>query len=99
MEQCNKCHDWSSSTIKLERFRQLKSAIVAQNGHTNSAAKLCLDWSDSGQSDWYLPASDELAKLWQLRFNVNKTLESISGADFAFNRKYVLEQYRGGQWE
>lgn len=57
------------------------NAIVAQNGHTNSAAKLCLDWSDSGQSDWYLPASDELAKLWQLRFNVNKTLESISGAD------------------
>jgi hypothetical protein len=56
------------------------NAIVAQAGHTSSAAKLCLDLVSGGQSDWYLPATDELSLLWDNRFNVNKTLSTISGA-------------------
>ncbi len=56
------------------------NAIVAQSGHTGSAAKLCLDLVAGGQSDWYLPAIDELSLLWHNRFNVNKTLSTIGGA-------------------
>jgi hypothetical protein len=56
------------------------NAIVAQAGHTSSAAKLCLDLVSGGQSDWYLPSIDELSLLWHNRFNVNKTLSTISGA-------------------
>jgi hypothetical protein len=56
------------------------NAIVAQSGHTGSAAKLCLDLVSGGQSDWYLPAIDEINLLWSNRFNVNKTLITISGA-------------------
>jgi hypothetical protein len=56
------------------------SAIIGQAGHTNSAAALCLNTTNSGQSDWYLPSIDELNLLWNSRFNVNKTLSTIGGA-------------------
>jgi hypothetical protein len=54
--------------------------IVGQPGHTSSAASLCLNSTNGGQSDWYLPAIDELSLLWHNRFNVNKSLSVISGA-------------------
>lgn len=57
------------------------NAIIAQAGHTNSAAKLCLDLVSGGQSDWYLPAVDELSLLWHNRFIVNKVLSGISGSE------------------
>ena len=62
------------------------NAIVGQSGFTSGAAKLCLDSTNNSQTDWYLPAIDELILLWQNRFNVNRTLSgnsshgSISGA-------------------
>lgn len=56
------------------------NAIVAQAGHTNSAAALCLNSTNGGQSDWYLPSIDELSLLWHSHFNVNKSLSTIGGA-------------------
>ncbi len=35
------------------------AAIAAQAGHTNSAAKFCLDLVTGGYSDWYLPSLNE----------------------------------------
>ena len=35
-------------------------AIVAQAGHTASAAQICLDYNDGSYSDWYLPSHYEL---------------------------------------
>lgn len=64
------------------------NAIVAQPGHINSAAKLCLDLVSGGFSDWYLPAFDEWGYLWQNRFNVNKTLSTINGADLLKTVEY-----------
>jgi hypothetical protein len=55
-------------------------AIVAQVGHLNSGTQQCLNLVSGGQSDWYLPAIDELSLLWHNRFNVNKTLSTIPGA-------------------
>ncbi|MFN5386177.1 MAG: hypothetical protein ACK5CO_05065 [Bacteroidota bacterium] len=54
--------------------------IVGQNGHTNSAAKLCLDLVSNGYNDWYLPSIDELYQLWTNRYAVIKGLSKISGA-------------------
>jgi len=56
------------------------NAIVGQAGHTNSAAKLCLDLVSGDQSDWYLPSIDELFFLWNNRLYVNRTLSNIIGA-------------------
>jgi hypothetical protein len=54
--------------------------IVSQNGHTNSAAKLCLDLVSNGFSDWYLPSIEELYQLWSNRYAVIKGLSTIPGA-------------------
>lgn len=56
------------------------NAIVSQIGHTTSAAALCLNSTNGGQSDWYLPSIDELSLLWNIRFNVNKSLSTFGGA-------------------
>ncbi len=56
------------------------NAIVNQSGHTNSAAKLCLDLVSGGQNDWYLPSIQELNMLWNNYFTVVKSLSQISGA-------------------
>jgi hypothetical protein len=55
-------------------------AIINQQGHIQSAAALCLNSSNGGQSDWYLPAIDELEILCQNRFIVNCSLRITSGA-------------------
>ena len=36
------------------------AAIIAQGGHTNSAAKLCDDYTGGDSTDWYLPSGREL---------------------------------------
>jgi hypothetical protein len=55
--------------------------IIAQSGHTNSAAKLCLDYTniDYGTgifSDWYLPGVSELNHLWNSLYDVQKALDN-----------------------
>jgi hypothetical protein len=55
-------------------------AVAGQAGHNNSASALCLNSTNGGQSDWYLPSNAELSLLWHCRFNVNKSLSSIAGA-------------------
>ena len=57
------------------------NAIVSQSGHTNSAAKLCLDYTNEDYgtgvySDWYLPGRGELRELWNNIAAVQKALES-----------------------
>jgi hypothetical protein len=56
------------------------NAIVAQSGHTSSAAKLCLDLASGGFIDWYLPSRHELDLLHNAQFNVNKSLAITTGA-------------------
>lgn len=39
------------------------NSIVAQSGHTNSAAAICKAYTGGGYTDWYLPATDESMSL------------------------------------
>ena len=64
-------------------------AIVGQEGHTNSAAKLCLDLVSGGQSDWYLPTIQELNMLWNNYFTVARALSQIPGATQMDNPNYL----------
>lgn len=56
------------------------NAIVGQAGHTNSAALLCLNSINGGQSDWYLPSIQELMTLCNNYITLNLSLIQISGA-------------------
>ena len=39
-------------------------AIIAQSGHTGSAAQVCRVYNGGGLTDWYLPSKDELNAIW-----------------------------------
>jgi hypothetical protein len=56
------------------------NAIVNQAGHTNSAAAICLNSTNGGLSDWYLPTADEIEILYNNMLAINATLRSIFGA-------------------
>ncbi|MEN9304381.1 MAG: hypothetical protein RL264_2810 [Bacteroidota bacterium] len=72
------------------------NATVGQAGHTSSAAALCLNSTNGGQSDWYLPSIDELSLLWHSRFNVNKSLSTIGGATVLPNSAYYWSSTENG---
>ena len=56
------------------------NAIIGQAGHTSSAAALCLNSNNGGQSDWYLPSIQELNMLWNNYYTVARALTQIAGA-------------------
>jgi hypothetical protein len=56
------------------------NAIVAQPGHTSSAAALCLNSTNNGQNDWYLPSILELHSLWNNYYSVCRGFSQIPGA-------------------
>lgn len=64
------------------------NSIVAQVGHTNSAAKLCLELVSGGQSDWYLPSIEELNILKCNLLPVLRAMSQISGANLISNNAY-----------
>ncbi|MBU3699580.1 MAG: DUF1566 domain-containing protein [Candidatus Kapabacteria bacterium] len=55
-------------------------AIIAQQGHAASAAQTCLDYAADGYNDWYLPAIEELEKVYENLDVINKTLSEVPGA-------------------
>jgi hypothetical protein len=55
------------------------NAIIAQAGHTTSAAKICKNYLGGGYNDWYLPAINELYALQPHKFYLNKILSSVGG--------------------
>lgn len=46
------------------------ASIVAQDGHTESAAALCQDYAGGSLNDWFLPSKDELHQLYLRRNSV-----------------------------
>jgi hypothetical protein len=40
------------------------NAIIAQSGHTGSAAQVCKNYNGGGLTDWFLPSKDELDAIW-----------------------------------
>lgn len=71
-------------------------AIINQAGHTNSAAKLCYDYSYGGYTDWYLPAHWELIQCLNSAYIVNETLGNSSG--FKFDEYSCSTEFDGGSY-
>lgn len=80
------------------------NAIISQTNHTTSAAKLCLDYSNDGFDDWYLPALDEINLIYNVRYMINKTLESdidnttMGLVHLAYWSSTEFEQYGNGKY-
>ena len=79
------------------------AAIIAQAGHTSSAASLCVSYNAGGFTDWYLPAAWELNKLYNLAFEINNILENDGDASttgLQFNAYYwsSTENYFYNAW-
>lgn len=50
-----------------------------------TAAVLCDASSNNGKTDWYLPAVDELNKVWDNRWEIAQGLQAASGTQLSFN--------------
>lgn len=64
------------------------NAIITAGAITGDAALLCDNLIENEKDDWYLPALDELNLLFDARFEVNKTLSEIPGAQQLRFEKY-----------
>jgi hypothetical protein len=69
------------------------TAIIAQSGHTTSAALLCdgytnANYSTGIYSDWYLPAIDQLSLIYHARYILNKNIESVPSSNILGNGAY-----------
>jgi hypothetical protein len=78
------------------------NAIVAQAGHTYSAAKLCLDLVSGGYDDWYLPSIRELQLLYNSQLDINRSFSLIGGAtelNNSYSSYWSSSEYVGnGAW-
>ena len=74
------------------------AAIIAQSGHTNSAAKLCADYSNNGFTDWYLPSTLELREMDNSILIINNVLANDGDVTTnSFHLEYTPPTY-GRYW-
>ncbi len=72
----NLYNDWCGNTND-DDGKNNTASIIAQAGHTNSAAKRCDDYYNddygTGQfNDWYLPSMNEMKKIWSSLYEISK---------------------------
>jgi hypothetical protein len=70
-----------------------QSIITSQPGAISGAAFLCQASTNGGLTDWYLPAIQELNKLWCNMLEVSKGLEIASGNQLVFNAYWSSTEY------
>lgn len=70
-----------------------QSIITSQAGAISGAAFLCQASTNGGLTDWYLPAIQELNKLWCNMLEVSQGLQSASGNQLTFSQYWSSTEY------
>jgi hypothetical protein len=74
--------DISNVESTWDGFTNTANLIAAGAGSgitAGTAAVLCNSSTNNGKSDWYLPALDELSKIWQNRWDIAQGIATASG--------------------
>jgi hypothetical protein len=53
------------TSVVLGAGKTNTAAIIAQAGHTTSAAKLCDGYASGGYTDWFMPSLNEMSKMYE----------------------------------
>lgn len=70
------------------------SSIIAQSGHTGSAAKICDDYTGGGYTDWYLPSNRELYLLCAQDFVIDNILDNDGDPNTnGFRQEYIAPTF------
>ena len=67
--------------------------IINQIGATSGASFLCVSSTSGDVSNWYLPAIQELNKLWVNMFEVSRGLEIAGGTQLLFESYWSSTEY------
>lgn len=70
-----------------------QSIITSQPGATSGAAFSCQASINGGLADWYLPAIQELNRLWDNMLEVSKGLEIAGGSQLTFDTYWSSTEY------
>ena len=60
---------------------------------SGTAAVLCDNSTNEGKSDWYLPAIDELNKVWDNRWEIAQGLTIATGTQLAFDNYWSSSEF------
>jgi len=87
---------WSISNVNIPSVEStwdgetntnnLMSAGPGSGIDSTTAAYLCATSSNVGKTDWYLPAIDELNKVWDNRWEIAQGISAASGQQLSFIR-------------
>jgi hypothetical protein len=66
-----------------------------EGGFGTPAATSCYNSSNNGKTDWYLPAIDELNKVWDNRWEIAQGLIAASGNQLGFNSYWSSTELDG----
>ena len=69
------------------------NSIINQDGHTSSPALLCLNSTNSGYDDWYLPSVQEFNLIWYNMFQISKELTGIPIAQQFYSPESTTSRY------
>ena len=70
----------SSGASSLWDGQSNTNTITTQTGAVTGAAFLCAASTNNGKNDWYLPAVQELNKLWNNTLEVSQGIETAGGS-------------------